>query len=38
MVFHILNNAIKFNKEVNGSIDISLELLEEKAQLGGNLV
>ena len=38
MVFHILNNAIKFNKEKKGHIDIHVERLEEKTKLGGNHV
>ena len=38
MIFHILNNAIKFNKERKGEIDIFVEGLEEKAKLGGKLV
>lgn len=38
MIFHILNNAIKFNKEFGGQIDICVEQLEQKSKLGGNLV
>jgi len=37
MLFHIIANAIKFNKENGGFIQIELEHINNKTQLGGSI-
>ena len=38
MVFHILANAIKFNKEINGMIEIILSYEVKKDGNGGGIL
>jgi hypothetical protein len=38
MIFHILANAIKFNKESRGKIDITLAYKEDMTKVGGSIL